>query len=101
MVITYAQIRIYKVTNLQHYMILYRTNWCVIQNGWNSKSYSITNYCYTSGGCTVNVTLRKLGVILSVKERIFNYSEDAISRCNITCIKNYGLSSKDVNPINR
>ena len=32
------------------------TDISVIQNGWNNKSYSITNYCYTSGGCTVNVT---------------------------------------------
>ena len=32
------------------------TDISVIQNGWNNKSYSVTNYCYTTGGCTINVT---------------------------------------------
>ena len=32
------------------------TDISVIQNGWNSKSYSITQYCYTVGGCTVSVS---------------------------------------------
>lgn len=32
------------------------TDISVIQNGWNSKSYSITQNCYTVGGCTVSVS---------------------------------------------
>ena len=32
------------------------TDISVIQNGWNNKSYSITNYCYTAGGCSISVT---------------------------------------------
>ena len=32
------------------------TDISVIQNGWNNKSYSITNYCYTTGGCSISVT---------------------------------------------
>ena len=32
------------------------TDISVIQNGWNNKSYSVTNYCYTTGGCTINVS---------------------------------------------
>ena len=32
------------------------TDISVIQNGWNNKSYSVTNYCYTVGGCTINVS---------------------------------------------
>ena len=32
------------------------TDISVIQNGWNNKSYSITNYCYTVGGCSISVT---------------------------------------------
>mgnify|MGYP001201452092 FL=1 len=32
------------------------TDISVIQNGWNNKSYSITNFCYTSGGCNISVT---------------------------------------------
>ena len=32
------------------------TDISVIQNGWNNKSYSVTNYCYTAGGCTINVS---------------------------------------------
>jgi len=32
------------------------TDITVLQNGWNNKSYSVTNYCYTAGGCTINVS---------------------------------------------
>lgn len=28
----------------------------VMQNGWNSNYYSITNYCYTPGGCNISVS---------------------------------------------
>ena len=32
------------------------TDITVLQNGWNNRSYSVTNYCYTAGGCTINVS---------------------------------------------
>ena len=32
------------------------TDITVYQNGWNNKSYSITQNCYTVGGCTVSVS---------------------------------------------
>ena len=32
------------------------TDISVIQNGWNNKSYSVTNYCYTTSGCAISVT---------------------------------------------
>ena len=32
------------------------TDITVLQNGWNNRSYSVTNYCYTAGGCTKNVS---------------------------------------------
>ena len=32
------------------------TDISVIQNGWNNKSYSITNFCYTAGGCNISVS---------------------------------------------
>jgi hypothetical protein len=28
----------------------------VMQNGWNSNYYSIQNYCYTAGGCSISVS---------------------------------------------
>ena len=57
----YNEVDLRQTNNGDHYMsVILRgtepTDISVIQNGWNSKSYSITNYCYTSGGCNVNVT---------------------------------------------
>ena len=50
-----------QTNNGDHYMsVILRgtepTDINVYQNGWNNKSYSITNYCYTSGGCNISVT---------------------------------------------
>ena len=50
-----------QTNNGDHYMsVILRgtepTNITVYQNGWNNKSYSVTNYCYTAGGCSINVT---------------------------------------------
>ncbi len=50
-----------QTNNGDHYMsVILRgtepTNVTVYQNGWNNKSYSVTNYCYTAGGCSINVT---------------------------------------------
>ncbi len=28
----------------------------VMQNGWSNNTYSVTNYCYTSGGCNISVS---------------------------------------------
>lgn len=28
----------------------------VMQNGWSDNTYSVTNYCYTSGGCNISVS---------------------------------------------
>ena len=57
----YNEVDLRQTNSGDHYMsVILRgtepTDISVIQNGWNSKSYSITNYCYTSGGCNVNVT---------------------------------------------
>jgi myo-inositol-hexaphosphate 3-phosphohydrolase len=32
------------------------TDISVTQNAWNNRSYSITNFCYTPGGCSISVT---------------------------------------------
>ena len=32
------------------------TDITVYQNGWNNKSYSISQNCHTVGGCSVSVT---------------------------------------------
>ena len=32
------------------------TNISLIQNAGSNKSYSVTNYCYTGGGCSISVT---------------------------------------------
>ena len=32
------------------------TDISLIQNAGSNKSYSVTNYCYTSGGCSISVT---------------------------------------------
>jgi len=47
--------------NGDHYMsVILRgtdpTDIDVMQNGWNSNYYSITNYCYTPGGCNISVS---------------------------------------------
>ncbi len=57
----YNEVDLRQTNNGDHYMsVILRgtepTDISVIQNGWNSKSYSITNYCYTSGGCNVSVS---------------------------------------------
>ena len=50
-----------QTNNGDHYMsVILRgtepTDISVYQNGWNNKSYSITNFCYTAGGCNISVT---------------------------------------------
>tara|TARA_B100000287_G_scaffold413320_1_gene444726 strand:+ start:2393 stop:3091 length:699 start_codon:yes stop_codon:yes gene_type:complete len=47
--------------NGDHYMsVILRgtepTDISVTQNAWNNRSYSITNFCYTPGGCSISVT---------------------------------------------
>ena len=57
----YNEVDLRQTNNGDHYMsVILRgtepTDISVYQNGWNNKSYSITNYCYTSGGCNISVT---------------------------------------------
>ena len=57
----YNEVDLRQTNNGDHYMSVILggtqpTDISVIQNGWNNKSYSITNYCYTAGGCSISVT---------------------------------------------
>ena len=57
----YNEVDLRQTNNGDHYMsVILRgtepTDISVIQNGWNNKSYSITNFCYTAGGCSISVT---------------------------------------------
>ena len=57
----YNEVDLRQYNNGDHYMsVILRgtepTDISVWQTSNQSRSYSITNYCYTAGGCTVNVT---------------------------------------------
>ena len=57
----YNEVDLRQTNSGDHYMSVILggtqpTDISVIQNGWNNKSYSITNYCYTTGGCSISVT---------------------------------------------
>jgi len=57
----YNEVDLRQTNNGDHYMsVILRgtepTDISVIQNGWNNKSYSVTNYCYTTSGCAISVT---------------------------------------------
>ena len=57
----YNEVDLRQTNDGDHYMSVILggtqpTDISVIQNGWNNKSYSITNYCYTAGGCSISVT---------------------------------------------
>ena len=57
----YNEVDLRQLNSGDHYMsVILRgtepTDITVYQNGWNNKSYSITNYCYTSGGCNISVS---------------------------------------------
>ena len=57
----YNEVDLRQTNSGDHYMSVILggtqpTDISVIQNGWNNKSYSITNYCYTAGGCSISVT---------------------------------------------
>ena len=57
----YNEVDLRQTNSGDHYMsVILRgtepTDITVYQNGWNNKSYSITNYCYTSGGCNISVS---------------------------------------------
>lgn len=57
----YNEVSLTQKNNGDHYMSVILggsdpTDINVMQNGWNNNYYSITNYCYTPGGCSISVS---------------------------------------------